>query len=68
MAVTDADVARAIPRVRAATARRRRRIRPARVLLHAFLIGTCLVWLAPLVWTVYTSLRPYADTAELGYF
>jgi multiple sugar transport system permease protein len=66
MAVTDADVARAVPRVRAA-ARRRRRIRPARVLLHTFLIGTCLVWLAPLLWAVYTSLRPYADTAERGY-
>ena len=67
MAVTDADVARALPRQRAVTAYRRRRLRPARVVLHAFLIGTCLVWLAPLLWAVYTSLRPYADTAERGY-
>jgi multiple sugar transport system permease protein len=67
MAVTDADVTRAAPRVAVATAGQRRRIRPARVLLHAFLIGTCLAWLAPLLWAVYTSLRPYADTAERGY-
>jgi multiple sugar transport system permease protein len=67
MAVTDAARSRALPRERAASARRRRRIRPARVVLHAFLIGTCLVWLAPLLWAVYTSLRPYADTAERGY-
>ena len=47
---------------------RRRRLRPARVVLHAFLIATALVWLAPLLWAFYTSLRPYADTAEHGYF
>ncbi len=26
-----------------------------------------LLWLAPLLWTIYTSLRPYSDTAERGY-
>jgi multiple sugar transport system permease protein len=35
--------------------------------VHAFLIVTALFFLAPLVWTVYTSLRPYSDTAERGY-
>jgi ABC-type glycerol-3-phosphate transport system permease component len=42
--------------------------RLARAALHAFLALTALVWLAPLLWTVYTSLRPYADTAQRGYF
>jgi len=42
--------------------------RPARLAMHTFLVATALVWLAPLAWTVYTSLRPYADTAEHGYF
>jgi len=46
----------------------RHRLRPARVLLHAFLVLTALSFLAPLLWTVYTSLRPYADTARRGYF
>ena len=36
-------------------------------LLHAFLIGISLLWLFPLLWAVYTSLRPYGETAEHGY-
>jgi multiple sugar transport system permease protein len=48
--------------------RRRRPIRPARILLHAFLILAMLGFLAPLALAVYASLRPYAETAELGYF
>jgi len=43
------------------------RARPARVLLHCFLIGTCVVWIAPVLYALYTSLRPYADTAKHGY-
>lgn len=39
-----------------------------RVALHAFLIVTCLVTLAPLVWALYASLRTYDDTARNGYF
>lgn len=51
-----------------APARRRTRIRPARILLHAFLITVAVGWLVPLLLAVYASLRPYAETAELGYF
>ena len=29
---------------------------------------TSLVFLAPLLYAVYASLRPYAETAEYGYF
>ena len=43
------------------------RIRPARVGLHVFLIVTAVVWLVPLVWALYTALRPFADTAKHGY-
>ncbi|MFZ5854188.1 MAG: carbohydrate ABC transporter permease [Chloroflexota bacterium] len=50
-----------------APARPRRRIRRARALLHVFLATTSLVWLAPVLWAVYTSLRPYGETARLGY-
>jgi multiple sugar transport system permease protein len=69
MATVDVDVL-ARPREAApAMARRRRRpLRPGRVVLNAFLIATALCWLAPLLWAVYTSLRPYAETAERGYF
>ena len=36
--------------------------------LHTFLVLTATAWLVPLLWALYTSLRPYADTAEHGYF
>jgi multiple sugar transport system permease protein len=42
-------------------------IRWGRVALHFFLFTMALVWLFPLAYAVYTSLRPYADTAKLGY-
>jgi multiple sugar transport system permease protein len=47
-------------------ARRPKRGRP-RFGVHLFLIVAALFWLTPLVWTLYTSLRPYSDTAERGY-
>jgi multiple sugar transport system permease protein len=46
----------------------RRRRRPARIVLHAFLWVVAVGWLAPLLLAIYASLRPYAETAELGYF
>jgi multiple sugar transport system permease protein len=56
---------RVVPREAVAT--KKRGIRPGRVALHAFLIFISLLWLFPLLWTVYTSLRPYGDTAKNGY-
>jgi multiple sugar transport system permease protein len=47
--------------------RRRRGIRWPRVGLHAFLAVTAFLWLAPVLWTLYTSFRPYSDTAKHGY-
>ena len=43
------------------------RVRPARVLLHVFLVGTALAWLAPLLWALYAALRPYEETSTKGY-
>ncbi|GAA3459898.1 carbohydrate ABC transporter permease [Saccharothrix longispora] len=43
-------------------------VKPARVVLHAFLVLTCLATLAPLLWALYASLRTYDDTARNGYF
>ena len=45
----------------------RRRTRPARVALHAFLIAMVVLWLFPLGWAIYTSLRPIGDTILHGY-
>ena len=35
---------------------------------HLFLVIMSILWLIPLVWAVYTSLRPRADTEKYGYF
>ncbi|MGA5700560.1 carbohydrate ABC transporter permease [Peterkaempfera bronchialis] len=48
--------------------RRRARVRPARLVLHAFLCVVALGWLAPVLLAVYASLRPYQETARDGYF
>ncbi len=48
-----------------ANARRSKALR--RGALHAFLIAISLIWLLPIAWAVYTSLRPFEDTNRLGY-
>jgi multiple sugar transport system permease protein len=58
------EVAVERPAVRAAERRRRR---PKHLRVHAFLAIAAVLWLAPVVWTLYTSLRPYSETAEHGY-
>ena len=50
-----------------AIARRRQRPRRGRVLLIGFLTLMAITWLFPLLWAIYTALRPYADTLARGY-
>ncbi len=45
----------------------RRRIRPARVALHIFLGAMVVLWLFPLFWAVYASLRPVGETITNGF-
>lgn len=47
--------------------KRRAPVRPARLLLHLFLAGAALAWLAPLLWALYAAMRPYAETSTKGY-
>ena len=35
---------------------------------HLFLLIMSVLWLIPLVWAMFTSLRPKADTDKYGYF
>ncbi|MDI5939202.1 MULTISPECIES: carbohydrate ABC transporter permease [Micromonospora] len=51
----------------AASTRRRRPPRPARVVLHLFLGAVAVGWLFPILWAVLTSLRSYEYTAANGY-
>jgi multiple sugar transport system permease protein len=53
--------------VAAAQVKTKTGIRWGRIGLHGFLFTMALVWLFPLVYAFYTSLRPYEDTAKLGY-
>jgi multiple sugar transport system permease protein len=43
------------------------RMRP-HVGTHLFLIVMAVMWLIPLLWSLYTALRPKADTDKYGYF
>ena len=45
----------------------RRPIRPGRVALYVFLTFMAVTWLFPLLWAIYTALRPYGDTLTRGY-
>ncbi len=45
----------------------RLRTRPRRIALYAFLTVTALLWLFPLLWAAYTSLRPFDETFKHGY-
>jgi len=53
--------------VAAARVQKKTGIRWSRIGLHAFLFTMALVWLFPLLYAFYTSLRPYDDTSKLGY-
>lgn len=48
-------------------AKRTQRVKAARIVLHVCLALWALIWLLPLLWALYTSLRPYSETAEKGY-
>jgi multiple sugar transport system permease protein len=60
-----ADAARSAS-VAAVVPKHRSRLRWQRVVLHAFLITMALVWLFPILWTLFTALRPYGDTIKDG--
>ena len=43
------------------------RVTPARAAAHVFLITASVLWLTPILWALYTSLRSYDETAKYGY-
>lgn len=45
----------------------RLRTKPRRMALHVFLFVMAVVWLFPLLWALYVSLRPFDDTFKHGY-
>jgi multiple sugar transport system permease protein len=63
IAATQEETA-ALADARTLTARRPRR---GNGRIHVFLAIVSFVWLFPVLYAIYTSLRPYADTADHGY-
>jgi len=45
----------------------KKKLTPARVFLHLFLILTGIVWLVPILGAMYASFRPFAETVQDGY-
>jgi multiple sugar transport system permease protein len=52
---------------RSAVPRRRPRPRPASVAAQVFLIGASILWITPILFALYVSLRPISETNRLGY-
>jgi multiple sugar transport system permease protein len=46
---------------------RKKKLRPRRVVLHGFLIVAALLWISPILWAIFTAMRPYTDTSLHGY-
>lgn len=46
---------------------KKKKLTPARIFLHLFLILTGIVWLVPIVGAMYASFRPFAETVQDGY-
>jgi len=45
-----------------------RRLKPARIALHTFLVATAIVWMIPIIGALYSALRPYSETSTRGIF
>jgi multiple sugar transport system permease protein len=67
--VTQADAVATIARAEQITGKRRPGgPRPRRTGTYIFLTVLGIMWLVPLLWTLYTSLRPKSVTDKHGYF
>lgn len=42
-------------------------VRLGRIAMHVFMLAAAVLWLAPIVFALYVSLRPEAETNRLGY-
>lgn len=51
-----------------ATSQRTRRAKKRHTGTHVVLLILAVIWLIPLLWTLFTSLRPKSETDRYGYF
>ncbi|HXR41901.1 MAG TPA: carbohydrate ABC transporter permease [Acidothermaceae bacterium] len=45
----------------------RHKVPAGRIGAHIFLAIATVLWITPIVWAIYTSLRPYNETSKYGY-
>ena len=64
MTTLSSTLARSVP---ATSKAEKPRIKVGRVGAHVFLGVAAILWITPIVWALYTSLRPYSETAKYGY-
>jgi multiple sugar transport system permease protein len=68
MTATTGTAVRADARAAATSRTAARRQRPSHWGTYLFLTVLAVMWLVPLLWALYTALRPKADTDKFGYF
>ncbi len=61
-----ADIAPATTAAAVKPLKHHSRLRWQRVVLHGFLITLAFIWLFPILWTLFTALRPYGDVISDG--
>lgn len=44
-----------------------RRLRPGRIASYVLMIGAAVLWIVPILFAFYVSLRPYSETSKYGY-
>ncbi len=62
-----ADAPQITERVRQPIVKKKKKTKPARYALHVFLIALGVLWLVPLVVSLYASFRPFSETQANGF-
>ena len=52
---------------RAGARPRSRRMSAGRLAAYVIMIGATILWITPIVWALFTALRPYSETSKYGY-
>ena len=43
------------------------KVKRSRIGLHIFLALATLLWVSPILWAIFTAMRPYSDTSQFGF-
>ncbi len=62
-ALTDTAVAVRQPK----QPRQKPKVKRSRIGLHTFLALSTLLWVSPILWSIFTAMRPYSETSQYGF-